>query len=85
LDKKTILASVKKTKAVVVIEEHQITGGLGGAVAEMLAQNYSAPVEFVGIRDTFGESGEAEELLIKYHLKARDIVGAVNKIIKRKK
>lgn len=84
LDKKTILASVKKTKAVVVVEEHQITGGLGGAVAEMLAANCPVPLEFVGIQDTFGESGEADELLEKYHLKAIDIIGAINKVIKKK-
>ncbi len=84
LDKKTLLASVKKTKAVVVVEEHQVMGGLGSAVAEMLAQNYPTPMEFIGIQDTFGESGEAEELLQKYHLKAKDIIGAINKVIKRK-
>ncbi|MEK9158739.1 MAG: transketolase C-terminal domain-containing protein [Patescibacteria group bacterium] len=84
LDKKTILASVKKTQAVVVVEEHQITGGLGGAVAELLAQNYPVPMEMIGVQDAFGESGEAEELLAKYHLKAKDIVVAIKKVLVRK-
>ncbi|MEK7508695.1 MAG: transketolase family protein [Patescibacteria group bacterium] len=84
LDKKTILTSVKKTQAVVVVEEHQITGGLGGAVAEMLAQNYPVPMEMIGVQDAFGESGEAEELLAKYHLKAKDIVVAIKKVLVRK-
>lgn len=84
LDEKTILSSVKKTHAVVTVEEHQITGGLGGAVAEFLSKIFPTPQEFIGMPDHFGESGEPNELLIKYQMKAKDIVGAVKKILKRK-
>lgn len=84
LDTKTILTSVKKTQALVVVEEHQQIGGLGSAVAELLAKNFPAPMEFIGINDTFGESGQADELLKKYHLKSADILQAVKRVIKRK-
>lgn len=84
LDKKTILESVKKTKAVVTVEEHQIMGGMGSAVAEMLAENYPVPVEFVGVRDSFGESGTPDELLEKYGMKAKHIIKAIKKVLKRK-
>lgn len=84
LDGRTILASVKKTKSMVTVEEHQITGGLGGAVAEFLGENYPVPLARVGMADHFGESGEPEELLVKYGMKAKDIVQAIQKVIKRK-
>ena len=57
---------------------------MGSAVAEVLAKNYPVPIEFVGMQDTFGESGEPDELLAKYHMKAKDIIEAVKEIIKRK-
>lgn len=81
LDAKTILASVKKTKAVVTVEEHQVTGGLGGAVCELLSQEYPVPVMRVGMQDSFGESGEPDELLTKYGMKAGDVVSAVKKVL----
>jgi len=84
LDKKTILASAKKTKAVVTVEEHQIMGGMGSAVAEMLAENYSVPMEFIGMHDSFGESGTPDELLEKYGMKAKHIIRAIKKVLKRK-
>lgn len=84
LDKKTILESVKKTKAVVTVEEHQIVGGMGSAVAEMLAANYPVPMEFIGMPDSFGESGTPDELLEKYGMKAKHIIRAVKKVLKRK-
>lgn len=84
LDEKTILNSVKKTGAVVTVEEHQITGGLGGAVAEFLSQNYPAPIEMVGMPNTFGESGLPDELLEKFGMKARHIIAAAKKTIGRK-
>ncbi|MFH1990769.1 MAG: transketolase C-terminal domain-containing protein [Patescibacteria group bacterium] len=85
LDAETILNSVKKTGAIVSIEEHQIMGGLGSAVAEMLAQNFPTPQEFIGVRDRFGESGEANELIEALGMGIKDIKAAIIKVIKRKK
>jgi len=85
LDEDAVIQSAKKTGAIVTAEDHQISGGLGSAIAETLAKYYPAPVEMVGVKDTFGESGLPEELLKKYHLKDIDIVSAVKKVIKRKK
>lgn len=84
LDEKTILKSVKKTGAVVTVEEHQITAGLGGAVAELLTRKLPVPQEFIGMPNSFGESGQPEELLKKYGMTAADIVKAVKKVVKRK-
>ncbi len=85
LDTETILDSVKKTGAIVSVEEHQIMGGLGSAVAEMLAQNFPAPQELIGVRDRFGESGEAGELIEALGMGVKDIKAAIIKVIKRKK
>src|SRR3989344_1324623 len=85
MDAKTILTSVKKTKAVVTVEEHQIMGGMGSAVAEVLGQNFPAPVEMIGVHDRFGESGNPEELLNHFQLTHPFIIKAVKKVIKRKK
>jgi transketolase len=84
IDERTIIASAKKTGAVVTVEEAQITGGLGGAVAELLSRNLPTPQEFVGMPDHFGESGQPDELLTKYHMKVKDIIIAVKKVIGRK-
>lgn len=84
LDVETILNSVKKTKAVVSVEEHQIAGGLGSAVAEALSQNFPAPQEFIGIRDRFGKSGETDELIEAFGMGSKSIKEAVKKVIKRK-
>lgn len=84
LDERTIIASVKKSGAVVTVEEAQITGGLGGAVAELLSRNLPTPQEYIGMPDHFGESGEPDELLEKYGMKSHHIVSAVKKIIARK-
>jgi transketolase len=84
IDERTIIASVKKSGAVVTVEEAQITGGLGGAVSELLSRNLPTPQEFIGMPDHFGESGQPDELLTKYHMKAKDIVEAAKKVITRK-
>ena len=84
LDVKTIASSAKKTGCVVTVEEHQINGGLGGAVAECLVLNQPAPMERIGMPDKFGESGEPDELLTKYGMKAKDIIKAVEKVLKKK-
>ncbi len=84
LDELAIIRAAKTTGAVVTVEEHQVTGGLGGAVAEVLTRNFPTPMESVGMLDSFGESGKADELLAKYKMKAKNIVLAVKKVIRRK-
>ncbi len=84
IDEATIIRAAKTTGAVVTVEEHQITGGLGGAVAEVLSRNFPVPQEFIGMPDHFGESGEPDELLEKYKMKSKDIIEAVKRVITRK-
>jgi transketolase len=85
LDEAAILASVKKTGCAVSCEEHNILGGLGESIAHVLASKYPAPQEFVGTKDTFGESGTPDQLMEKYGLKAKNIVESVLKVMDRKK
>jgi len=85
LDEKKIAEYAEKTGAVVTVEEHQIAGGLGGAVAEVLAKRHPVPMEFIGMHDMFGESGAPEELLKKYGMDAKSIASAVKKVLRRKK
>ena len=84
LDEDAIVASVAKTGCAVVAEEHSVIGGLGSAVAEALSRRHPAPVEFVGVRDTFGKSGEFDELLAYFGLDASAVVEAVKKAVARK-
>ncbi len=84
IDKEIIIKAAKETGAIVTAEEHQIIGGLGGAVSEVLAENSPVPVEFVGVNDTFGESGQPRELMEKYGLTSDDIVKAAKKVLSRK-
>ncbi len=83
LDEKAVLALAKKAGKIVTVEEHQIHGGMGSAVAEYLAANYPVPMEFVGVNDDFGQSGKPEELIEHYGMGEKSIVKAVEKIIKR--
>lgn len=83
LDEETILASVAKTGRVVVAEEHSVIGGLGSAVAELLAEKHPAPCAFVGMRDRFGKSGEFEELMSYFGLDSAAVVEAVEKVMAR--
>ncbi len=85
IDVKTIVKSVKKTGCVVTVEEHQVAGGLGGAVAEVLAKHCPAPIEMIGMPDTFGQSGEPGELLREYGMDVKHIMSAIKKVIRRKK
>jgi len=85
IDKLTLASVAKDTGAVVTVEEHQITGGLAGAVAEVLAENFPVPMERVGMPDSFGESGKPEELLEKYGMSVKKIKESVKTVIKRKK
>lgn len=84
IDTETIIECAKKTGAIVTVEEHQIAGGMGSAVAECLAQNCPVPIEFVGVHDQFGQSGTMDELIKHYKMDTPDIVKAVNKVIDRK-
>ncbi|OGM18289.1 transketolase, partial [Candidatus Woesebacteria bacterium RBG_19FT_COMBO_47_8] len=84
LDTRAIIHAAKITGAVVTVEEHQVTGGLGGAVAEVLAKNFPVPMEIVGMPDCFGESGAPDELLAKYGMKAKDIIEAVKRVLTKK-
>lgn len=84
IDVKTITDAAMECGAIVTAEEHQVHGGLGGAVAEVTAKNFPCPIEFVGMRDSFGGSGEPEELMIKYGLTHREIVISALKAIERK-
>ncbi len=84
LDEKTIVRIAKEAGAVVTVEEHQIAGGMGSAVAEVLARECAVPIEFIGVHDQFGQSGKQEELLAHYGLDEKAIHAAVKKVIKRK-
>ncbi|MEJ7645866.1 MAG: transketolase C-terminal domain-containing protein [Chryseolinea sp.] len=85
LDVEAILSSVEKTKCVVTCEEHQMNGGLGDAVAQVLSRFNPTPMEMVAVQDSFGESGTPTQLLKKYGLGPENIVAAVEKVLKRKK
>ncbi|MDO8676321.1 MAG: transketolase C-terminal domain-containing protein [Candidatus Azambacteria bacterium] len=84
LDEETIIKSVQKSGAVVTVEEHQVMGGLGSAVAECLAKNYPVPMEFIGAQDRFGESGTPEELIELCNMGVSHIKEAVKKVLSRK-
>lgn len=82
IDKEIIIETAKKVKAIISIEEHQIFGGLGGAVAEVLSQNYPKKLKIMGMPDCFGESGKPDELLEKYGLNAKHIVKEAINLLK---
>ncbi|MFC1496623.1 transketolase family protein [Candidatus Margulisiibacteriota bacterium] len=84
LDAELIIKSAKKTKAVLVAEEHSVIGGLGGAVAEVLGENYPTKLARIGLRDMFAESGKSSDLLIKYGLTAKNIVDSALHLLKKR-
>jgi len=84
LDEQAVLLSLSKTKCVVTAEEHMLNGGLGDSIAQVLARNTPYPQEYVGVNDTFGESGTPDELMIKYKIDTKDVVDAALKVLKRK-
>ncbi|PKP03613.1 MAG: transketolase [Bacteroidetes bacterium HGW-Bacteroidetes-6] len=84
IDKEILIESARSTGAIVTAEEHQIAGGLGSAVAEVLVENCPVPMAFVGMRDSFGESGKPEELMEKYGLSTTGIVLQALALYKRK-
>lgn len=84
LDEETILHSVRKTGCVVTAEEGQVNGGLGGAIAELLGENYPVPMYRIGMKDRFGESGEPSELMEYFGLDAKHIRLSVHHVIEKK-
>ena len=84
LDNDAVINLAKTCGAIVSVEEHQIAGGLGSAVAEVLSQNLPVPQEFIGVRDLFGQSGTPDELLAHYGMTEKDILNACKKVISRK-
>jgi transketolase len=84
IDEEPIMAAAEETGAIVTAENHNILGGLGSAVAEVLVENRLAPMVRVGIRDVFGETGSNQELLHKYGMSAEHIANAARKVLARK-
>jgi len=84
LDEATIERAARDCGAIVTVEEHQVMGGVGSAIAEHVVKSYPVPMEFVGMQNSFGESGEPAELLQKYRMDAEAIVIAVKRVVKRK-
>jgi transketolase len=84
LDKEVIIQAAQETGAIVTAEEHQLFGGFGSAISEVVVQNHPVPMEFVGIEDTFGETGSPEQLMEAYHLTAKDIIQKVKQVMQRK-
>ena len=84
LDSEAIIASIRKTKCAVTVEEHHILGGLGDSVAHVAGASFPIPIEYVGTKDTFGESGTPNQLLAKYGLDTPNIIDAVEKVMARK-
>ena len=84
LDEDTLLQIAQKCGAVVTAEEHQISGGMGSAIAECLAKTYPVPMEFIGVNDLFGQTGTPEELIEYYGMGTKHIIAAVEKTLKRK-
>jgi transketolase len=85
LDIEALWKLAQETGAIVTVEEHQIAGGMGSAVAECLASHFPVPMEFVGVKDLFGQSGKPDELIEIYEMGEKHIMAAVNKVLLRKK
>lgn len=84
MDEKTIIQAAKDAGALVTVEEHQINGGMGSAVAEVITRNYPVPIEFIGVQNRFGESGSPNELIKHFGMAPEHIIKAAKKAIKRK-
>jgi transketolase len=85
IDAALIERCARETGAIVTAEEHQVNGGLGGAVAEVIVRTHPVPMEFVAVMDRFGQSGKPAELMDAFGLRAKDIVAATDRVLKRKK
>ena len=84
IDEKTIINTARDAGALVTVEEHQINGGLGSAVAEITSRNYPVPIEFIGVQNRFGESGDPNELIRHFGMAPKDIIEAAKRVIGRK-
>lgn len=84
IDRSAIITAAKKTGAIVTAEEHQIMGGMGSAVAEVLSEEFPVPVEYVGVRDQYGQTGTPAELMKHYHVDRDAIIVAVQDVLRRK-
>ena len=85
MDNEAVLSAAKKTGCVVSCEEHQVSGGLGGALAEVFAASYPVPMKMIGVKDRFGESGTPEELMEHFGLTARHIARAARRLLEERK
>jgi len=85
LDRDAIARAAQETGAIVVAEEHLVDGGLGVRVAQVVAESHPAVMEFIGIQNTYAESGSPDELLDKYGLRARNVADAARRVVKRKR
>jgi transketolase len=83
IDQEIIIKAARETKAIITAEEHQIMGGFGSAVAEVVVKNHSVPMDFVGMNDSFGESGRPKELMMKYNLMKDEIIRKVKQMLNR--
>jgi len=84
MDTEAITRAAKETGAIVTAEEHLLTGGMGSNIARIVSQEYAVPMRFVGLQDTYTESADPGDLLIKYHLTANDIVQASRQVLEAK-
>lgn len=84
LDEEAVLASIRKTRCAVTVEEHNVIGGMGDAVAQVAARHFPIPIEYIGTNDTFGESATPDELLTKYGLDIPHIIDAADRVLARK-
>ena len=84
IDTEIIIKAAKETGAIITCEEHNVLGGLGSAVAEVIVKNYPVPMEMVGVNNTFGESGKPQDLLVKYGLTSENIIEKSKLLLKRK-
>jgi transketolase len=83
LDEAMVIKAARETGRIICAEEHQVTGGLGSAVAECLARNYPVPIGFVGMPDSFGESGKPRELMDKYGMSGNQIIKSAENLLKK--
>lgn len=84
IDELGIIRAAKTTGAVVTLEEHQVMGGMGSAISEVLSKNFPVPIEMLGVQDRYGQSGEVKELYEEYGLTKKDVIGATKKLLLRK-
>jgi transketolase len=84
MDREAVVGLARRAGAVVTVEEHQVAGGLGSAVAELLALEHPVPMEFIGVHDRFGQAGDPDQLFREYGMDKESIISAIKRVIKRK-